>query len=709
MGIEHYAYNYVQPIIGCFVFIGAAYSFYFFTNRKNTPLALKPIFLSALVLLFFSIFLELEFVNDVIDNLSKTAADFGESANRGVIFVFGEGLSGSTEVIFAITVLGAIISFAALMELLYSFDVLPRISRGIANLTTRLFGDDEKNLSSSEIISALTNVFAGLSEAPLSIKDAIPTMSRSQLMTVMTCGFATISAPLAIIYSNLISEGDSALQTVYLAIFFKAIILSVPAAVLIAKIMQPPDVNWPPSRAGISKSREASFNSDSPDSNNNSGFIAKFFEAIITGAMKGGELAVRIGAVLIAILAIIGMLDFILAAVGQRFGLGNEQSPLSIEAILSFPSTAVAWLVGTTTHLTGVASLISTELVATEGSAFSNLGDELQNNRYDISYRDTVIAIYALSGFASIPSIGVQIGALTAIAKHRHREITEMAPRAMLAGLLASYLTASIAAISLAKPIIYDENNPLMVGIAEEPPFVVKQGENDYGGEAILTLKALLEESQFRYDFEVMQFSSLITRLERGDIDVIASQIFITRPRCNLIRFSNPVAHITRSLITSNSQYTTYEAVLGSGTEVLGVLRGGVSQREVEAEFGSQASRRIVFFETYDDAFDALASDDIQAFAGTTAVLSSMLQARGMKGEFTLTPLGNENAAYFTAFAFRQSDSKLAQEFNRLLSDPDFSIDYQRILQSTNLRDKESGVRYAKDATDSNTFSQCVR
>ena len=350
----------------------------------------------------------------------NTLMDFVDVGNAAV---FGDNFR---EHYFAFKVLPTIIFFSSLMSVLYHLGVMQFVVRILGNVMQITLGT-----SGAESLSASANIFVGQTEAPLVVRPYVARMTRSELMAVMVGGFATVAGGVMALY---VGWGIDAGH------LMTASVISAPAALLIAKVLQP-EVDTPET-LGVSKHampRETS----------------NLIEAATTGAADGLILALNVGAMLVAFLGLIALIDY-----GLTHGSGwafeymghRDWQPLTMSRILGVVFSPIAWLMGVEwKECSSVGQLLGVKMVATELVAYSQLDAMLGDPDADIaptlSKRAIIIATYALCGFANFASIGIQIGGIGAIAPERRKDLTQLGLRAMLGGTLACCMTACIAGI----------------------------------------------------------------------------------------------------------------------------------------------------------------------------------------------------------------------------------------------------------------------
>jgi CNT family concentrative nucleoside transporter len=324
----------------------------------------------------------------------------------GAKFVWGwlyQNPAGRTSPVFLIDILMTIVFFAALMSLAYHLGVMQWIVGGIAKVMRKTMGT-----SGSETLSAAANIFVGQTEAPLVVKPFVETMTMSELHAVMVGGFATIAGGVLAAYVSFgIDPGH----------LVAASFMSAPASLVAAKMFYPE--TQPSITAGELKIKLEKT-------------TANIFDAICVGAADGMKLAINVIAMLLAFVSIIAMINW---------GIGRVFPNFTLERVFGWIFSPVAWIMGVPWNDCGrVGQLLGTRMVINEFKAYLDL-----MKMEDLSPRAYVIAIYAFCGFANFGSIAIQIGGISTIAPSRRADLARLGLRAMLAGTLASFLTANIA------------------------------------------------------------------------------------------------------------------------------------------------------------------------------------------------------------------------------------------------------------------------
>jgi len=350
----------------------------------------------------------------------------GDAANRmlaysfvGSQFIFGELGKQNSNVgfIFAFQVLPVVIFICAFFAILYHIGVMQIVIRGMAWAMTRIMG-----ASGAESLNVAASIFMGQTEAPVTIRPFLPDLTRSELMTVMTSGMAHVSGSIMAAYFAFGAEPRHVLS---------AVIMTAPGTILISKMLVPETEH--PRTAGTVVM---------PQSEEDEEKRENLLGAIARGTSDGLHMALNIGAMLIAFLALIALLDGIMGGIHNHVGW----FPASLEGILGVIFAPVAWVIGIPwrdCHIVG--NLLGTRMVLNELVAFSMLGPQ----RAALDPRSFTIATFALCGFANLSSIGIQIGGIGALAPNRRGDLARLGVRAMLAGTMANMMSASIAGMLL--------------------------------------------------------------------------------------------------------------------------------------------------------------------------------------------------------------------------------------------------------------------
>ncbi len=357
-------------------------------------------------------------------------------ADAGAVFVFRtdpgrtNGYTHPMTIVmtFAFGVLPTVIFFAALMSVLYHIGLMQKLVSGMAWVMQKTLGT-----SGAESLAAAANVFVGHTEAPLVVKPYIATMTRSELNALMVGGFATITGGLMAVFVGLgISAGHLVIAS----------LVSAPAALVIAKILQP-ETEESSTKGSISVQFEKT--------------ATNVIEAAANGASEGMKLAINIAAMLIAFLALIAMLDTLLLGVGNLFEwIYNSfaSKPVDLNwslkglfAIIFWPFAFVMGIEANDCKLAG--ELLGTKMVVNEFIAYMDMGTIVSGGREgaSLSPRSQVILTYALCGFSNFGAIAIQLGGIGPLAPNRRSDLAQLGLRAMVGGTLACCMTACIAGV----------------------------------------------------------------------------------------------------------------------------------------------------------------------------------------------------------------------------------------------------------------------
>jgi concentrative nucleoside transporter, CNT family len=312
----------------------------------------------------------------------------------------------------AFWILPTVIFFSSLISVLYHLGIMQWIVRGIAWLMSRMM-----RTSGAETLSCTANIFVGQTEAPLLIRPFIKDMTQSELMSVMTGGFATVAGGILAIYVGMLSDLPGIAGHLVAASMMAA-----PAALAVSKLMYPETAV--PVTAGVIE-----LNAEKTDAN--------VIEAAARGATEGMTLVLNIAAMLVAFVALMAMFNAVLGIFGT-----------SIQQLLGWGLSPLAWTMGIPwDEATSVGQLLGVKLVLTELLAYSNLNGMLKASTPVLSRRSAIVSSYALCGFANVASIGIQLGGIGAMAPERRGDLARIGIQAMFAGALVSCLSGTIAGI----------------------------------------------------------------------------------------------------------------------------------------------------------------------------------------------------------------------------------------------------------------------
>jgi CNT family concentrative nucleoside transporter len=421
-----------QPLVGAIVILGIAYACS--TDRRAIDTRTVAWGLS-LQIVFALIVLKTTIGQRVFSTLGAAITKLLGFAGVGAGFVFGALGDGSVWSrvmtaalgpegsryggIFAFQVLPTIIFIAALFAILYYFGVMQVIVRLFAVLMNKVM-----RASGAESLNVAASIFMGQTEAPLTIRPYLPEMTQSELMTVMTSGMAHISGGIMAAYILFGIEAKHLLT---------AVIMTAPGTIMMAKMFVP-ETEVPKTMGTVRLEVEQT--------------DVNVIDAAGRGTGEGLHLALNVGAMLISFLALVALVNYLLGGLGHGFArvgipaLGD----LSLSRIFGWVFAPVAWSMGVPWQdAPRIGDLLGTRMALNEFVAYSQLG-QLKSS---IDPKSFTIATFALCGFANFSSIGIQIGGIGALAPNRRHDLARLGLRAMFAGTLANFMTATIAGFLL--------------------------------------------------------------------------------------------------------------------------------------------------------------------------------------------------------------------------------------------------------------------
>ncbi len=369
---------------------------------------------------------------DVFDWLGQGFVKLLSFVNEGSRFIFGSLMNTEQYgFIFAFQVLPTIIFFSALMGVLYHLGVMQAIVRGMAWAITKVM-----RVSGAETTSVCASVFIGQTEAPLTVRPYISKMTQSELITMMIGGMAHIAGGVLAAYVGLLGAGDPLQEAFYAKHLLAASIMAAPATLVIAKLLVP-ETGTPLTAGSVKVEVEKT--------------ASNLIDAAAGGAADGLKLALNIGAMLLAFIALIALVDAPLTWFGEVTGLaGLLGQPTNLSTIFGYLLAPLAWVIGTPwADASTVGSLIGQKLVINEFVAYMQLSEIIKGNVDGVmlSPEGRLIATYALCGFANFSSIAIQIGGIGGLAPERRGDLAKFGLRAVLGGTIATLMTATIAGV----------------------------------------------------------------------------------------------------------------------------------------------------------------------------------------------------------------------------------------------------------------------
>ena len=397
---------YLQVLIGGLVLIAVTVPL----SDNYKQIKVKNNFFAILMMFVFAFILLNDFVNNFFEALSNGVAKLSSATAEGTSFLFGS-LFEAHPYIFALNVLPLIIVMSCISALLWHWRVLPLIIKGLSYVCERLF-----NLGGPVSFGAAANVFVGQVEAPLFVRPYLKTMSNKELLILMTAGMATVSGSVMIALAGQLENQFEGLNVVQH--FLTASILSVPAAIMYAEIMSP--------------SADITHNLKSSEEKN---IYQGSMDAITRGTRDGLGIAVNVAAIVLAVLALVSIVDGFLSIFGD----------VSLQKILGYIFAPICWLMGVPwNESANAAELLGIKLATNEFVAYIQFGS------LDPEYfteRTKVILLYALCGFANFSSVGILISGIGAMAPERRIDLIKVSGKALIGATLASCMSGLVAGI----------------------------------------------------------------------------------------------------------------------------------------------------------------------------------------------------------------------------------------------------------------------
>ena len=408
-----------------------AICYLFSISRKS--ISWKLVLTGTLLQLFLAIvMIKIPFIRSIFGAIVDGFLVVISSTIDAAQFLFGDLATEGGAFGFAFTVLPTVIFFSTLSSVLYYLGILQKIVYSFAWIMSKTM-----KLSGSESLAAAANVFIGQTEAPLVVKPYLENMTKSEIMCLMTGGMATIAGGVFGAYLSVLGGDDSVELQKFGLHLMTASIISAPAAIVTAKILFPEtepdkiDQNLDVSRG---------------DAGSN------FLDAMAKGTTDGVKLAVNVGAMLLAFMALIYLSNKFLFWVGDLVSINDLIATssngtfggLSMQYIMGFIFAPIAWLVGVeSADIMIIGQLLGEKTILNEFVAYFSLND--YKNLGVISDKSIIIATYALCGFANFGSIGIQIGGISSLAPGQRQNLTEMGFKALIGGTAATLMTGAIA------------------------------------------------------------------------------------------------------------------------------------------------------------------------------------------------------------------------------------------------------------------------
>jgi len=442
----------IRGLIGIAVLVGIAYLLS--NNKKKINWRLVGIglalqFVFAVFILrseeLRSFFAPLGWPKDFFNWVSSFFVIVLNFTMQGAQFVFGDlaklpGENGSLGSFFAFQVLPTIIFFASLMSLLYYLGFMQMVVKAMAWVMAKFMGT-----SGAESLSCSANIFVGQTEAPLMVRPYLKDMTRSEILTIMVGGMATIAGGVMAAYIQILGSAYSIkygvplveAQQMFATQLLGASVMAAPAGVVISKIILP-ETGEPKTKGTVKVDVEK-------DASN-------ILEAAANGAGAGLKLALNVGAMLLAFIAFIALINYVLNGIGDMFNWNESLKtiygqPLSFQLLLGWIFQFVAFGIGVPWQdALNFGSLLGTKIVVNEFVAYTDMGTMIEAGKV-LNPKTILMATYALCGFANFSSIAIQIGGLGPLAPNKKSEIASLGIKAVIGGAMATLMTATLAGL----------------------------------------------------------------------------------------------------------------------------------------------------------------------------------------------------------------------------------------------------------------------
>lgn len=422
--------NILRGLFGMLVLIGIAYIFS--TNRKAISWKVVGIGLLIQILVAIGV-LQVPFIQAFFEIIGKLFVKVLDFTNEGTKFLFKSFASGEIEsplLNFAVTILPTIIFFSALTSVLFYLGIIQKIVWAMAWVMTRLL-----RLSGAESLSVAGNIFLGQTESPLMIKEYLDKMNRSEMLLVMSGGMATLAGGVLAVYIAFLGGDDPVQRLIFAKHLLAASIMAAPGVVVISKIIIP---------------QTEKINSNVEISQEKIG--KNVLDAISNGTTQGLKLAVNVASMLLVFIAFIAMFNYVFLKIGDWISLNEviarvtdgQFNELSLQFILGYLFAPLMWLIGVASEdITLVGRMLGEKLIMTEFIGYLSLAD-LKTAGAFASQKSIIMSTYMLCGFANFASIGIQIGGIGSLAPKKRVLLSQLGLRALLAGTLASLMSATI-------------------------------------------------------------------------------------------------------------------------------------------------------------------------------------------------------------------------------------------------------------------------
>jgi CNT family concentrative nucleoside transporter len=425
--------SFYRGIFGIIVLFLIAYLFS--ENRK--AISWKVILIGLIIQILLAIgILQVPFIQAFFEFIGKIFVKILDFTRDGTNFLFGSFLDTSKfGFIFAFQILPTIIFFSALTSVLFYLGVIQKVVWALAWLMTKAM-----KLSGAESLSVAGNIFLGQTESPLMIKAYLPKMNNSEMFLVMVGGMATVAGGVLAAYIGFLGGDDPVQRLLFAKHLLAASILAAPGAVIISKILVPQTEKV---------DKDVDISMDKIGSN--------VLDAMSNGTIEGLKLAANVGAMLLVFFAFIAFINYLFLKLGDLTSLNiaienlthGQYTHLDLQFILGYGLAPLMWLIGVPAHdIALVGQLLGEKIIASEFVGYESLAAFKQSGILT-NPKSIIMATYMLCGFANFASIGIQIGGIGGLAPNKRKFLSKYGLKALLAGTLASLLSATIVGIIL--------------------------------------------------------------------------------------------------------------------------------------------------------------------------------------------------------------------------------------------------------------------
>ena len=429
--------NWINDIFRGILGLASLVLLLFSFSRNKGSVKWGLVFKGIIIQILFAIcILKVPVIMNIFEYVSKTFVVILNFTEQGSLFLFGSLISDTESFgyIFAFQVLPTIIFFSSLTSVLFYYGILQKVVLFFAKWMKKFF-----NLSGSESLAAVGNIFLGQTESPLLVKPYIKNMTTSELLCLMSGGMATIAGGVLAAYIGFLGGSDIDSQIFFAKHLIAASVMSAPAAIVASKILIPETKE-------INQGLEI----------NNEDLGTNVLEAISIGTKQGISLAVNVGAMLLVFVAFISMINYFLSDFFGNLTGANElienitngnYSSLSMEFLFGYLFAPLSWIIGVCYEdILLVGQLLGEKTILNEFVAYITLADLKESSMF-FEQKSLIIATYILCGFANFASIGIQIGGIGAIAPTRTKDLSKLGILALVAGTAACLFTATIVGI----------------------------------------------------------------------------------------------------------------------------------------------------------------------------------------------------------------------------------------------------------------------